>query len=60
MLEEQQGTNFRLSDELAAKEEQILSRKQALDMRKAGPKGEICQFTTLMSGSLAGLCMLHG
>ena len=35
MLEEQQGTNYQLSGELAAKEEQILQLKQALDLRKA-------------------------
>ena len=40
MLEEQQGTNYRLTDELAAKEEQILRLKQALDVRKAGRQGE--------------------
>ena len=36
MLEEQQGTNYRLTGELAAKEEQILRLKQALDERKSG------------------------
>ena len=36
MLEEQQGTTYRLTDELAAKEEQILRLKSALDLRKAG------------------------
>ncbi len=40
MLEEQQGTNYRLTDQLAAKEEQILQLKQALDLRKADRQGE--------------------
>ena len=39
MLEEQQGTNYRLTGELAAKERHILRLKQALDQRKSGPKG---------------------
>ena len=42
MLEEQQGTNYMLSGELAAKEEQILRLKQALDQRK-GHQGKRLQ-----------------
>lgn len=43
MLEEQQGTNYKLNDELAAKEEQILRLKQALDQRKLGHQGALLQ-----------------
>lgn len=41
MLEEQQGTNYRLTGELALKEEQILRLKQALDQRKSGRQGKV-------------------
>lgn len=44
MLEEQQGTNYRLSGELAAKEEQILRLKQALDQRKSRHQGNSCKY----------------
>ena len=40
MLEEQKGATYRLTDELAAKEEQILRLKSALDLRKAGRQGD--------------------
>ena len=43
MLEEQQGTNYRLNGELAAKEEQILRLKQALDQRKLEHQGKLWQ-----------------
>lgn len=43
MLEEQQGTNYRLTGELAAKEEQILRLKQALDQRKSAHHGRVGQ-----------------
>ncbi|DBA74581.1 TPA: hypothetical protein ACH3X2_009453 [Trebouxia sp. C0005] len=39
MLEEQQGTNYRLTEELAAKGEQILQLKVALDAGKPGGQG---------------------
>ncbi|DBB14474.1 TPA: hypothetical protein ACH3X3_004761 [Trebouxia sp. C0006] len=39
MLEEQQGTNYRLTEELAAKGEQILQLKEALDVDKPGGQG---------------------
>jgi len=42
MLEEQQGTNYRLTEELAAKGEQILQLKEALDEGKPGGQGTLC------------------
>ena len=41
MLEEQQGTNYRLTEELAAKGDQILQLKESLDLRKTGQQGTI-------------------
>lgn len=43
MLEEQLGTNYRLSGELAAKEEHILRLKQALDQRQLEHQGMLLQ-----------------
>ena len=39
MLEEQQGANYRLTEELAAKGDQILQLKESLDLRKTGQQG---------------------
>ncbi len=50
MLEEQQGTNYRLTEELAAKGEQILQLKEALDEGKPGGQGTL---TTYISQSTA-------
>ena len=46
MLEEQLGTNYRLSGELAAKEEQMLRLKQALDQRRLEHQGNYCKHVT--------------
>ena len=44
MLEEQQGTNYRLTEELAAKGEQILQLKEALDVGKPGGQGTLATY----------------
>lgn len=44
MLEEQQGTNYRLTEELAAKGEQILQLKDALDVGKPGGQGTFAAY----------------
>lgn len=53
MLEEQQGTNYRLTEELAAKGEQILQLKEALDEGKPGGQGTLA---TYISQSTAECC----
>ena len=49
MLEEQQGTNYRLTEELAAKGEQILQLKEALDEGKPGGQGTLATTYILQS-----------
>ena len=39
MLEEQQGKNYQLADQLALKEDQITQLQRALDLRKAELQG---------------------
>ena len=39
MLEEQQGKNYQLADQLALKEDQITQLQRALDLRKAESEG---------------------
>lgn len=39
MLEDQQGKNYKLTDQLALKEDQISQLQRALDVRKAEMQG---------------------
>lgn len=47
MLEEQQGKNYQLADQLALKEDQIAQLQRALELRKAEMQGQLLLGNTL-------------
>lgn len=51
MLEEQQGKNYQLADQLALKEDQITQLQRALELRKAEMQGQLSR------GNVAVACM---